>query len=198
MSSREYEEILLVDALRENDVTAFDALYRLYFPSVYANILRLVREPSAAQDIVQEVFLRLWEKRHTLKAGSTAGNWLFVVSYNRSVNHLRTALRRRLQMEGFAGQADIWAANECDQMELQLEMLEKAIEQLPPQRKKAFLLCKMEGKTYAEAASELQISHNTVKEHISKASRFIHEYVRLQPEWQTLAIGLPLTLVYFS
>ncbi|RPD39213.1 RNA polymerase sigma-70 factor [Chitinophaga barathri] len=198
MSSRESEEILLVDALRENDVAAFDALYRLYFPSVYANILRLVREPSAAQDIVQEVFIRLWEKRHSLKAGTTAGNWLFVVSYNRSVNHLRATLRQRLHMEGFAEQADMSGAAEWDHTSLQLEVLEKAIDQLPPQRKKVFLLCKMEGKTYAEAASELQISHNTVKEHISKASRFIHDYIRLQPEWQALAIAAPLAVVYFS
>lgn len=198
MSSRESEEILLVDALREDNVAAFDALYRLYFPSVYANILRLVREPVAAQDIVQEVFIRFWEKRHTLKAGTAPGNWLFVVSYNRSVNHLRAALRQRLQMEGFAEQSDVYAAEEWNHTSLQLEVLEKAIEQLPPQRKKVFLLCKMQGKTYAEAATELQISHNTVKEHITKASRFIHDYIRLQPEWQTLAMAAPLALAYFS
>jgi RNA polymerase sigma-70 factor (ECF subfamily) len=50
----------------------------------------------------------------------------------------------------------------------------------------------MQGKTYAEAASELQISHYTVKEHISKASRFIRDYVRLQPEWQALLLTFPL------
>ncbi|MGX5817875.1 sigma-70 family RNA polymerase sigma factor [Chitinophaga lutea] len=184
----ESEEIKLVDALRKDSVEAFNALYRMYFSSVYANILRLVREPEAAQDILQEVFIRLWEKRHTLREGHAAGNWLFVVSYNRSVNYLRGDLRRRLQLESIA---EMPAPADDDWMvtSLQLDMLEKAIEQLPPQRKKVFLLCKVQGKTYAEAASELQISHYTVKEHIVKASRFIHDYVRLQPEWQALTVG---------
>lgn len=192
MTWKESDEILWVDALRNDSTEAFDALYRVYFPSVYANICRLVREPSAAQDIVQEVFIRLWEKRGQLKPGQPAGNWLFVVSYNRSVSWLRKDLREKLQIEGLDALPDLPCEPGWDHTSLQLDMLEKAIEQLPPQRKKVFLLCKVQGRTYAEAASELQISHYTVKEHIQKASQFIREYVRLQPEWQALALGAPL------
>jgi RNA polymerase sigma-70 factor (ECF subfamily) len=192
MSSKESEEIALVAALQEDSVTAFDALYRMYFPAVYANILHLVKEETATQDIVQEVFIRLWEKRKSLHAGQPAGNWLFVVSYNRSLNHLRSTLRQRLKIAELAPDVPETEEDEWQVTSIQLDMLERAIDQLPPQRKKVFLLCKMQGKTYAEAASELQISHYTVKEHITKASRFIREYVRLQPEWQALVVVLPL------
>lgn len=199
MSSKESEEIALVAALQEDNVQAFDALYRMYFSAVYANILHLVKDEAAAQDIVQEVFIRLWEKRKLLHAGQPAGNWLFVVSYNRSLNYLRSSLRRQLNIAALEPAATIdTGEDEWQVTSIQLDMLEKAIEQLPPQRKKVFLLCKMEGKTYAEAASELQISHYTVKEHITKASRFIREYVRLQPEWQAMVAAFPFFAKMFE
>jgi len=115
-----------------------------------------------------------------------------VVSYNRSLNYLRDQLRRRLKVTAITDDVAEPEQDEWQLTAIQLDMLERAIEQLPPQRRKVFLLCKMQGKTYAEAASELQISHYTVKEHIAKASRFIREYVRLQPEWQALIIAFPL------
>lgn len=198
MSSKESEEIRLVAALHEGRVEAFDALYRMYFPAVYANILHLVKEAAAAQDIVQEVFIRLWEKRASLQAGQPVGNWLFVVSYNRSLNHLRSSLRQRLKIAQLVPDTTETDQEEWQVTSIQLDMLEKAIEKLPPQRKKVFMLCKMQGKTYAEAASELQISHYTVKEHISKASRFIRDYVRLQPEWQALVVAFPLFAKVFE
>lgn len=190
MPFSEPAEIALVRSLKEDSIAAFDALYNMYFPGVYANILSLVKDEAAAQDIVQEVFIRLWEKRKALHDDQPAGNWLFVVSYNRSVNHLRAVLRKRLQIESLEN--TVTEDDEWQITSIQLDMLEKAIEKLPPQRKKVFLLCKMQGKTYAEAASELKISHYTVKEHIVKATRFIREYVSLQPEWQALIITLPL------
>jgi len=192
MSSKESAEIALVASLREDNIAAFDALYQMYFPGVYANILHLVREEAAAQDIVQEVFISLWEKRKLLQPGQMAGNWLFVVSYNRSLNYLRDNLRRRLKIAAITTDVAEPEPDEWLVTSIQLDMLERAIEQLPPQRKKVFLLCKVQGKTYAEAADELQISHYTVKEHITKASRFIREYVRLQPEWQALIAIVPL------
>lgn len=197
MSSKESEELALVAALQGDSVVAFDALYRMYFPAVYANILHLVKDPAAAQDIVQEVFIRLWEKRSSLHPGQPAGNWLFVVSYNRSLNHLRSTLRQRLKMASLVPDV-VETEEEWEITSIQLDMLERAIDKLPPQRKKVFLLCKMQGKTYAEAASELQISHYTVKEHITKASRFIRDYVRLQPEWQTLLVAVPILAGLFD
>ena len=198
MSSNASEEIALVAALQGDSVAAFDALYRMYFPAVYANILHLVKDSTAAQDIVQEVFIRLWEKRKLLQTGQPVGNWLFVVSYNRSLNHLRSTLRQRLKLAALAPDTVESEEEEWEVTSIQLDMLERAIDKLPPQRKKVFLLCKMQGKTYAEAATELQISHYTVKEHITKASRFIRDYVRVQPEWQTLLVAFPLLASLFD
>jgi len=72
MSSQESREIALVASLKEDCMAAFDALYQLYFPGVYANILHLVREDAAAQDIVQEVFISLWEKAQAAAGGANA------------------------------------------------------------------------------------------------------------------------------
>lgn len=190
-SEREIPETALIEQLKNNSVPAFDALYKLYFRAVYANILRITREATSAEDIVQEVFIRLWEKRNTINSEQPLGNWLFVVSYNRSMNYLRSRLREKLGMQQLIPAITAAGTDDWLMTEQQLHALEKAIDHLPPQRKKVFLLCKMQGKSYAEAADNLQISKYTVKEHIVKANDFIREYVRMHPE-QALSLGMPL------
>jgi len=191
MLAKGFTEQALVEQLQQGSVTAYDALYNLYFDAVYANICKLVRDEAAAEDIMQEVFIRLWEKRGTLRPGHSVGNWLFVVSYNRSLNYLRGRLRERLGLQHLPPQALLGGdLEELLLTEQQLYMMEKAIAQLPPQRRKVFQLCRMQGKTYAQAAHELQISRYTVKEHIAKASDFIREYIRLQPGHQALFISI--------
>lgn len=190
-SNRGFTETELIEQLQHDDVTAFDALYHMYFQPVYDNILRITRETAAAEDIVQEVFLRLWEKRSTLSCEHPAGNWLFVVSYNRSMNYLRSRVREKLGISRLTPETTDEGKEEWLMTEMQLHALEKAIDNLPPQRKKVFLLCKMQGKSYAEAAEDLNISKYTVKEHIVKAHEAIREYVRMHPE-QALSLSIPL------
>lgn len=192
-SEREIPETALIEQLKNNSVPAFDALYKLYFRAVYANILRITREATSAEDIVQEVFIRLWEKRSMINSEQPLGNWLFVVSYNRSMNYLRSRLREKLGMQQLVPVITTVETDDWLMTEQQLHTLEQAIDRLPPQRKKVFLLCKMQGKTYAEAADNLQISKYTVKEHIVKANDFIREYVRMHPE-QALSLGMPLMI----
>ncbi|CAL1517222.1 RNA polymerase sigma-70 factor [Chitinophaga sp. MM2321] len=184
-------ETELIEQLQRDSVPAFDALYNMYFQAVYANILRITRETAASEDIVQEVFIRLWEKRSTVKSGQSVGNWLFVVSYNRSMNYLRARLREKLGIQELTAVVTAEGTDDWLMTEMQLHALEEAIDSLPPQRKKVFLLCKMQGKSYAEAAEDLQISKYTVKEHIVKANDFIREYVRLHPK-EALGLGMPL------
>ncbi|UPK71774.1 RNA polymerase sigma factor [Chitinophaga filiformis] len=174
----------LVVRLIEDDVSAFDALYWKYHQAVYRNIFKFVKEPIATEDILQEVYARLWEKRKDINAGQSVAGWLFVISFNLSVDYVRKKLREHtfhkelynLNIEGSS-----WEDNPAAYEE-QYRLLEDAISQLSPKKQKIVTLCKLEGKTYDEVAEELKISRNTVKEHLSIAMTRINEYVQKNKE----------------
>jgi RNA polymerase sigma-70 factor (ECF subfamily) len=174
----------LVVKLLEDDVSAFDALYWKYHQAVYRNIFKFVKEPIATEDILQEVYARLWEKRKDINAGQSVAGWLFVISFNLSVDYVRKRLREHtfhkelynLNLEGSSWEDNPRAYEE------QYHLLEEAISQLSPKKQKIVTLCKLEGKTYDEVAEELKISRNTVKEHLSIAMTRINEYVQKNKE----------------
>jgi len=169
----------LVVRLHKNDVSAFDALYWEYHQAIYRNILKLTKEPLAAEDILQEVFIKLWEKRFDIDPAQSVAGWLFVISFNLSVNYTRKKLRiDTMHKNLLAVEAGTNQQAGINSDEEQYRLLEKAIEQLSPQKRKVVTLCKLEGKTYDEAAGELKISRNTVKEHLQNAMVNLNEFVR--------------------
>jgi RNA polymerase sigma-70 factor (ECF subfamily) len=167
----------LVVKLRAGDVSAFDSLYWRYYQVVYRNILKLTKDPLVAEDILQEVFIRLWEKRQDINFEQPVVNWIFVISFNLSIDYTRKKLREHeLHRKLLADSATI-LQNPSVYEEYYL-LLKRAIEQLSPQKQNVVKLCKLEGKTYEEAAAEMQISRHTVKEYLSSAMANLGEYVR--------------------
>src|ERR1700761_1581884 len=75
---------------------AFGHIYNRYSPAVYANIRKIVKPVDLAEDILQEVFTVLWTNRGKIEPGQSIGNWLFVVSYNRSLSCLRQKLKENI------------------------------------------------------------------------------------------------------
>ncbi|SHM84399.1 RNA polymerase sigma factor [Chitinophaga sp. CF418] len=174
----------LVVRLIEDDVSAFDALYWKYHQAVYRNIFKFVKEPIATEDILQEVYARLWEKRKDINAGQSVAGWLFVISFNLSVDYVRKKLREHTfhrELYNLNIETSNWEDNPAAYEE-QYRLLEDAISQLSPKKQKIVTLCKLEGKTYDEVAEELKISRNTVKEHLSIAMTRINEYVQKNKE----------------
>ena len=176
----------LITQLQNDDKQAFNELYRKYHSAIYYNILKLTRDAIVSQDIVQEVFITLWEKRHDLNIKQGISGWLFVVSYNRSISYLKKKLKESLAETAL--QRNIETGNELGNTlaNTQIGILEKAIEQLSPQKRRVFELCKLQRKTYAQAADELQISKHTVKEYLSGAVISIKNYVKQYPEYSVI------------
>ena len=179
----------LISHLKLGDIQAFDELYWKYQKAVYQNIFKLIKDSDATEDILQEVFIGLWEKKDNIDPDRSVGGWLFVSSYNRSINALKKKLRESLALKNFQ-QQEISATDEQDISDLQLQVLEKAMDQLSPQKRRVFELCKMKGKSYEETASEMHISKHTVKEYLSEANSFIRDYVRQNPELKISVVAL--------
>jgi RNA polymerase sigma-70 factor (ECF subfamily) len=167
----------LVVKLRAGDVSAFDSLYWRYYQVVYRNILKLTKDPLVAEDILQEVFIRLWEKRQDINFEQPVVNWIFVISFNLSIDYTRKKLREHELHRKLLADSATFLQNPSVYEEY-YHLLKRAIEQLSPQKQNVVKLCKLEGKTYEEAAAEMQISRHTVKEYLSSAMANVGEYVR--------------------
>ncbi len=176
--------------LQKNDKDAFNSLYWEYHSAIYYNVLKLTRDSLIAEDIVQEVFITLWEKRHQLDPGREIAGWLFVVSYNKSVSHLKRKLKESLANSALQQLLEDSSDESNDLVNAQVNLLTKAIEQLPPQKRRVFELCKLQHKTYNVAAEELKLSKHTVKEYLCTAVISIKEYIKQHPEFTSLLIWL--------
>lgn len=184
----EDEEKVLLSRLQQGEMAAFDQLYWHYQKAVYQNALKLTHDTQIAEDIVQEVFISLWEKRDSIDASRPVGGWLFVSSYNRAINALKKKLREAKAIQKMGEAAEM---NEPDLSGIQYAILEKAILTLSPQKRRVFELCKLQGRSYEEAAREMNISKHTVKEYLSSAISAIKEFAEKYPA------GIA-TLIFFN
>ena len=172
----------LASRLRNNDINAFNTLYWEYHAAVYANALKLIKDPVIAEDIVQEVFVTVWGKRHTIDPEQDLAGWLFVISYHKTIDQLKRKLKETLAHKNISiSIEDHSILVNADLKEEQLAAIEEAIDQLSPQKRKVFELCKVQGRTYKKAAEELHISKYTVKEYLSEALVSIRKYVGEHP-----------------
>ncbi|MCG2617491.1 sigma-70 family RNA polymerase sigma factor [Terrimonas sp. NA20] len=173
------ENIQLIEALRNSDQKIFQDLYDHYSEAIFNNIYKLIPQRDDAHDILQSVFLQLWESRLKLKEEQSVAGWLFTTSFYLSMTHLRSVARSRLKvLEDDLEVADNTYNDSTGELYTQkMALLNKAINELPSRKKMAFELCKIEGKTYKEAASILGIAEDTVKEYVKSATSTVKRYV---------------------
>jgi RNA polymerase sigma factor (sigma-70 family) len=178
----DHDNAELIKRLQSDDTTAFDTVYWKYNLRIYKNITQLLLDEDQAQNILQDVFISLWESRASLDASQPIANWLFVVSYNKSLTFLKKKLKEPVIFQELDDLELAETVSTAAYREQQFEILEMALMQLSPQKKKVFHLCKMQGKTYAQTAEELHISRNTVKEYLAEAVLNIKEYIKNHAE----------------
>jgi RNA polymerase sigma-70 factor (ECF subfamily) len=171
------DDTRLAAALTMDDTRAFDALYDKYHNVVFANIYKLIRHQESAEDILQDVFVALWENRKKIDLGRSIGGWLFVVSHNKAIKFLNKAIREKIEtLEESMLNIEATSENESLYLEYHSNLISEAIDNLSPKKKQVFTLCKLEGKTYEQAALEAGISPHTVKEYVGAASQSVKAY----------------------
>jgi len=173
-----YDEKALLTRLRQGDKDAFIELYERHHIGLYNYTLHFLKIPDLAKDVVQDVYLKAWEIRERINPELSFTAYLYTISRNRvfklmkkigADEALRQQVMRQLQLNMDDPERKVlWRQYE--------QTLRNAIGQLPPQRQKVFRLCREEGKTYEQAARELGISANTVKEHMVLAVKCLKEY----------------------
>lgn len=170
----------LVRRMIQGDESAFTRIYRHYHPSLYVYILRFCKIPSLAEDLVHDVFLKIWEIRARINPALSFQGYLYRIARNHvfktiqqiaTDETLRAQLFHQLENAGATLPEDAVASKEYERL------FREALEQMPPQRLKVFRLCRQEGRSYEEAAGMLGISRNAVKKHMVLSMRFIYDYV---------------------
>lgn len=174
------EDKELLIKLKEGDELAFVKIYNQYRNKVYNYAYQLSKSADTAEEIVQEVFIRLWQKRGQINTDLSFSGYIKKITLNHVLNHLKKVAREKaLQEEVFHHISGNTGRAEDHLLEKELrKVYEEAIAQLPAQKKLIYHLVRSEELSHEEIAIKLNISKNTVKNHMVEASKFVREYVR--------------------
>lgn len=176
-----YNEKELLERIAAGDEAAFSVLFYTYHQQLGDYIFRLTRSLATAEEIVQEVFVKLWTKKHLLKEVNNIQSYIYRLSRNHTLNSLRQLAKERAGKDAWIRDAGPLEEDPVYN-EQYFRLIDEAISKLPPQQQKAWLLSRKEGLMHEEIAHEMHISRETVKRHIQLALRFIMSYVRQHAE----------------
>lgn len=174
-----HSEQQLLSLLQQGDQQAFTALYHLYSERIYLNLLGMLKSAPLAEELLQEIFVLLWEKRETIAVHTSFPSYLLRVAQNKAIDFFRKARRNRQLYEQLR-QAALEQYHDPEESHYYKEheaLLIKALETLPPQRRQVFEYCKLQGKSYQEVSELMSISTSTVNDHIVKATRSVRQFM---------------------
>ncbi|MEM7572589.1 MAG: RNA polymerase sigma-70 factor [Bacteroidota bacterium] len=170
----------ILEKLRQGDTMALDALFRKYYVRCCQGADRILRDPAAAEDVVQELFLSLWKRRATLPVMDNVRAYLLRATRNRSLNYLRDQARIP---QGDGEMPDLPTAANVASSDLELSELQArvdaAIDSLPERCRLVYVLCRLEEMSHKEVAASLEISTKTVENQMRRAYAFLREYLSL-------------------
>ncbi len=172
------EKTLLADIAR-GDQAAFTELYHHYAPEVFNAAMIYLKDQLDAGELVQEVFMKIWEKRESLTEIDSFTNYLFILVRNRIYDGFRRKAAEQSALIHFFRAAPGTAVDDTDhpvQDKQYEELLQAAVDQLSPARKKVYLARK-EGKSFQTIAAELNISESTAKKQMTQARQFVQDYI---------------------
>ncbi|MFC7525693.1 RNA polymerase sigma factor [Parapedobacter sp. GCM10030251] len=193
------DEKVLLQQLQKGDHEAFEILYHSYSKVLYWHLDKMVKDADLAEELLQELFIKVWHSRAKIQPDLPFVNFLYVVAKQLSIDHYRRLARRSRVFE-YLGQRQSEAVETTEKDVMGNEarkLLDEAIAALPLQRRKAFELCKIEGKSYKEAAEIMGVSPFTIQNHVAKATHSVKEYVvnrQTPPSAEMLALFLAAML----
>ena len=189
-----HDEQVLLSELSAGEEDAFDKLYNHYVHSLKIFVIKFVKSSALAEDLTQEIFIKIWEKRSQIAKVKSFRAYLFVTARNHVLNFLRNASRSEVVLTEIIGS---YAAPQADHEMISREYkqwLQNVLESMSPQMRSVFKLCREQNKSYDEVADLLQISRNTVKKHMVRSMRVIKDRLDQEDMGISLCLFLFITL----
>lgn len=187
--------------LKKGNPSAFKDLFRLLYPRLKGYCKLFISDDNRVEDLIQETFIALWERRDSIKTDQSVESYLFVILRNNCLNFLR---KEKLENTTFSidmeevselqylYQIDFLGKEEKSLEEQLVESFQEAVEELPDKMKQVFKLCKIDGRKQKEVADEIGISLKMVEKHIAKAKEQIRE--KLIKQYPTLLVLIIMLL----
>ena len=168
-------ETELVLALKNNDINSFDQLFRLYSSRLFFFAKGFLKNRQDAEEIVQDVFIKVWEHRADLDEFRSIRSFLFTIAHRAMIDGFRKKERENLLLKKV--KLDQSELDDETQQKLQYdsikEQVDKMVEMMPPKRKLIYKLSREEGLSHQEIADKLNISKNTIENQIAEALKFL-------------------------
>jgi RNA polymerase sigma-70 factor (family 1) len=185
-----YEEGLLLKEVAGGNEKAFRKLYDAYFNHLSAYIFKLTKSKAITEEIVQEIFVKLWVNRTLLTDIAMLDAYIFTMARNKIIDHLRRLAKETRLINVLSDWLPGHNNNIDDKLNaaaLQL-LIEEALEQLSEQKKKIFHLSRNEGLSHDEIAGIMQLSKSTVKNHLSETLKHVKDHISHQPDGEALLL----------
>jgi len=169
-----HNEIEILSKVALGDARAFTCLFDAYYKQLGQYVYRLTESVEAAEEIVQDVFVKIWSRRQDLAGMDSFTNYLFIITRNRTYRFLKEKASAYLRQQE-------WEKQYQQELNLPVDttwehvslMIDNLIEKLPPQQRRVYELSRIEHFKHNEIAKILSISPETVKKHIMSANKFI-------------------------
>lgn len=174
-----------------NDALAFRQLFDKYFKPLYFNSFKLLKSEFWAEELAQEGLLHVWEARNTLTSIENPGAWLFRVVAHKCLDRIRRQ-EVELRAQYFISKSENTAPTEDYDYNLLQKLVKEAVDQLPEQQQAVYKLRQEKEFSYKEIATTLNISPNTVRNHLVRAFSSIRTYLLNNGEFLPI-----LVLIFF-
>lgn len=163
--------------LSNGDSASFRLIFDFYKDVVYSTALKFTKSPSLSEEITQDVFLRVWQRRSQLVEVENLGGYLRVIARNRTFKEMKKLAAESELYESLPAESGVNPVEENILLKDTMKIIEKAVRKLPPRQRMVYELCHFEGLKYHEAAAKLNISVLTVKTHMQHALFSLRKYV---------------------
>ncbi|OGU72942.1 MAG: hypothetical protein A2V93_05435 [Ignavibacteria bacterium RBG_16_34_14] len=166
-------DALLIEQAKEGDTNAFEKLYRINVSRVYAICLRISSDKTRAEELTQDVFVKVWEKLNSFREESRFSTWLYKIAVNTSLIELRSRKRRFARFINFS---DLLNFDKKVSISMGTSIdLDKAVSYLPEKARLVFILHDIEGYKHDEISEILSVTSGTTKAQLHRARRLLRE-----------------------
>ena len=178
MPAKYFDNLQLIEALKLGDSKAYTILVDIYHHKLCIYAYSLINDQKAAEDIVQNVFIRTWKKRDQLKSDFEIKSFLYKSVYNEFIDEYRKQKMVVPLEKKYIDALTTFVENEDEYgLEQKIKLVKGEIQKLPPKCKEIFMLSKQDGLTNLEIAEYKEVSIKSVEAHITKAFNILRESI---------------------
>jgi RNA polymerase sigma-70 factor (ECF subfamily) len=181
MSHTEVTDKILLRSVADGGEAAYHALYNAWHKRVYTYIFAITGQRALAEEGTQDIFVIIWQRRRQLPGITNFEAWLFVIVRRHTLNLLRKIFNEKKMLgrfERLMAERGSASLDELVENAEQRKLLEQAVSRLPLQQKTVYELSQLQGLSRSEIAEKLQLSPNTVRNHLSAAMLSLRSYLQ--------------------